>query len=91
MDKDGARAYVDAARWRPTKPDGRYADCPHQYHRRSEASDLDGYHELVRLIRREGIYRLWRGYMFRYLTLDDGYSYWAGRGAVVNRVRTDTL
>ena len=90
MDKGGARAYVDAARWRPTKPDGRYADCPHQYHRRSEASDLDGYYELVRLIEAEGVNRVWRGQRFRYLDLDDGWSYW-GWSAVINRVRTNTL
>lgn len=82
---------MDAARWRPTKPDGRYADSPHQYHRRSETSDLGGYYELVRLIQAEGVNREWRGQRFRYLDLDDGWSYWGWAGPVINRVRTDTV
>lgn len=91
MDRDGALAYVGTVRWHPTKPDGLFADAPHEYTRRREAPDIAAYYEFIGLVRREGIYRPWRGYMFRYLALDDGFSYWVGRGAVINRVRTDTL
>jgi hypothetical protein len=82
--------YAAAQRWHPTKPDGKYADARHEYHRRSEAADLDEYHALTQSIRPEGVNRIWHGNTFRYLDLDDGYSYW-GWGAVINRVRTGTL
>jgi len=76
VDRRQALAYVGTVRWHPTKPDGQFADAPHEYTRRSEAPDVDTYYELVGLVRREGIDRPWRGHMFRYLALDDGYSYW---------------
>jgi len=90
MDRGSARTYVGAARWHASKPDGRYADAPHEYTRRSEASDLDGYYALTKLIATEGVSRSWRGHTFRYLDLSDGYSYW-GWGPNVNRVKTSTL
>ena len=90
MDKEQARAYVDAAQWHASKPDGHYADAPHAYHRRSEAADLGEYYALTKCIQHEGVNKMWRGHTFKYLDLSDGYSYW-GWGAVINRVRTDTL
>lgn len=90
MDKTEARTYVDAAKWHHSKTDGHYADAPHEYHRRSEAADRDAYYALTKIISREGVNKVWRGHTFRYLALSDGYNYF-GWGAVVNRVRTDTL
>jgi hypothetical protein len=87
MNKAEARAYLDAQRWHKSKPDGRCADAPHEYTRRSEAADLDAYYALTQCIQREGVNRVWRGHTFRYLDLDDGYSYW-GWGAVINRSHT---
>lgn len=86
MDQTSAGAYVDAARWRLSQPDGRYADAPHEYNRRSKAPDLDEYHGLVRYIQQKGVNRGWRGHMFRYLDLSDGNSYW-GWAAVINRMK----
>ncbi len=43
------------------------------------------------LIQAEGVNRVWRGQRFRYLDLDDGWSYWGWAGPVINRVRTDTV
>jgi hypothetical protein len=71
------------------RPSAKYA-AAHEYHRRSEAADLDEYYALIKCIQHEGVNKMWRGHKFKYLDLSDGYSY-RGWGAVVNRVRTDTL
>jgi hypothetical protein len=90
MDKVEAAGYTAAQTWHRSKPDGHYADAPHEYHRRSEAADWDAYYALTKVISREGVNKVWRGHTFKYLDLSDGYSCW-GWGAVINRVRTDSL